>query len=261
LLSIMFRQTGGNSADITRDEICWQYYHNELNEDRFNYLLEVGKYSLPAKPRHIPLQKHLLDSLSSQQVRRPFVFSISSVDEGSVKKKSQQRIMAAMNDITMLIRQKHYGNITNIYKLQSQIEQLKQALQREPQNEKEFESMRMMEMQLPYMEIEINHLIEVIKAEDSIDEKQIEQLQRYYRYSHKDIEEERAQKLMIKLRRDLNIKGKSGNNFISHIVTGKQYYYVDYIQGEKWPRMDNVSSTKIRYPKILTSHGYKMVHG
>jgi len=166
-----------------------------------------------------------------------------------------------MNDITMLIRQKHYGNITNIYKLQSQIEQLKQALQREPQNEKEFESMRMMEMQLPYMEIEINHLIEVIKAEDSIDEKQIEQLQRYYRYSHKDIEEERAQKLMIKLRRDLNIKGKSGNNFISHIVTGKQYYYVDYIQGEKWPRMDNVSSTKIRYPKILTSHGYKMVHG
>ena len=74
-------------------DICWKYYFNEPDEEKHQFLLTTGDNNrLPVYYYHIPLQRTLIDTLVSQQVNRPYNFSIALSDKDSVSSKYENQI-------------------------------------------------------------------------------------------------------------------------------------------------------------------------
>lgn len=245
-----YHSIGSGNVDFKVDKECWDLYHNKVNPARFNYLLKVGNYSLPARPRHIPLQKHLIDSLSSQQRHRPFVFSLVVTNEEAIKDKGLKLLREFIDKVWLYIHQKHYGNIQKINSIDQKMMQLRQMMEQKPESQEAVMEQQQIKMQLPQIETVLTQMKEQIEMDDKVDQDTMNEYERYYRYGNKDIKEELAEKVMRKLRSSLNVKRKSTLNFISQCVTGKQYYYVDYIQGDRFPRYETLDTTKVLYPKI-----------
>ena len=232
------------------DKECWDLFHNKINSNRFDYFLKVGNFDLPAKPRHIPMQKHLLDSLSSQQARRPFVFSVIVTNNEAIRDKGISQIEDFVNKMDKHIRQNHFINVMRLRQMSERSQQLRQLVQKEPQDMQEALIQQQIVSSLPQLESQISFITETIEQDDGLNQELQDEFDRYYRYGRKDYKEEMAQNIMLKLRQQLSLKKKSTENFISKVVTGKEYYYVDYVEGERWPRYVPIETTKVLYPKI-----------
>jgi len=119
----------GKPASEEKAEIlCWNYFNNQMQKSRFNYILKKGKFHLPANARHIPEQRHFLDSLISQQSKRPFVFSVMCFQSDHVAEKNYDLIMQQIQTMRQIIRQR----IINIDSQISQVDQKMQSLQTNP---------------------------------------------------------------------------------------------------------------------------------
>jgi len=233
----------------------WSYYNDEIDPTRFDYLTKIGDYELPSKPVHIPLQRHLIDSLVSQQARRPFSFSICSVDQESIIGKYNDKIKDIGNAYDMTIRGKVTDLLTQRQQLEMQLSKMQQIANPQPDEsgqvspEAQQQAMQVQE-QLPMIQTQMSQIFEKFDAEITLSSDQLEEINVRNTYTNKDVNEDLAQKVLLKLRQTLDIEKKSTANFRVQQVTGKQYYFVDYVEGHKFPIFETVDPIKVRYPKI-----------
>lgn len=238
-----------------RDFEAWCYFHNIWNEEIYSYLTEFGNssnnepvYALPARLRHIPIQRSKLDVLISRQKLRPFNFSIYATDNESINTKFQSKI----NNYIDLIDSRLYEKHSQLQLIEQDYESKKQeiynVISQQPQTEEQANQIQQVKMQLPMIISQIEMAKHKIQKADLITKKDLDNLDRYYKYKVKDYKEELAQKILFKLRQELDIERKSNVNFVSHIVTGKQAYYVDYEQGNKYPKFETLNSSYVYFP-------------
>ena len=75
----------GSATSKTQDVVCWNLF-NELQDDTsMDYLRKYGNYEIPAKARHIGIQRPKINYLRSIQARRNFVFSVYLSDNASIE--------------------------------------------------------------------------------------------------------------------------------------------------------------------------------
>ena len=237
-----------SAGDKTRDLDCWDMYNEFYDETEFDYLRKIGDYELPAQVRNVGKQRPKINLLSSQQSKRPFIFSVSTIDDKSLKRKYANQMHDWLGRLDQRLTERDIMLNTNIQQILQQEQQLQQFLQEEPQSEEQAQQQQQVQQMLPQITGQIKGIKSALENSLAFNTEEMDKIKQYYKYDFKDIEEEMAQKLAIKLRERLNLREKSVKNFINQCVTGKQAYYVDYLPGEKLPRFESVNTQKIYYP-------------
>lgn len=239
-----------NASYKETDRESWELYNGNINEHNYDYLRKFGTYEVPAFVRFIPIQRHYIDVLKAQQIRRRFPMSVYITDEELVKQKHTEKIRASINAaITQYERTSgQYGAI--IENITSQVQQVQQMMQQEPENEEQAQQLQELKTQFPYIKNEFNVLIASYNRAKKLKEKDTEKLNTYYRREYKDHKEVVAQKLKVKLDKELGVKEKAVTAFINQVVTGTHYYYTDYKEGHRLPTFEALNSLKVYYPEI-----------
>jgi len=255
-----------------KDLECWDGYNEIDNEASFEYLTKIGENVLPARVRHIGIQRPKINYLAARQAKRPFNYSIILVDNCSLKKKQEDINKIIFGKIKVKAQERAYllnvslGKIEQQkQKIQQQLQQLQQAIenpqvdpnqkdnpeyQQQVQQQQEMLQQQYQELndKMPEIQENIQMIQDSLMEEVFFNNKELEDLKRYTRYTYKDIKEELAQKVTKDLINQSDIKRKSKNNFVSSLVTGKEAYFVDQIPGETKPRFDTIPDIKVYFP-------------
>ena len=239
-----------SQTSIKNDIINWSYYNNNPNKKKYEYLVQKGNARLPMYTVHIPCQRPICDTLISQQARRTWQFSVVATDKESIKSKWEAKQKAFLNAKKELYKQKIDEYNDGVFQVQQQIQQIEQMLQKEPQSEEEAQQIMQLKQQYPMIKKEFDKVFKQFYEEIEISEKTKKDIEHYYSYKYKDLREEIAEKLMIKMRKEYEVKSKSIENMRQNIVIGKEAYLV--YCNEKTNELDYevLDRINVKYPII-----------
>ena len=257
------KNTPDKGFDYEDQDMCWKYYFNEPDEKKHNFLITTGDNNrLPVYYYHIPLQRTLIDTLVSQQVNRPYNFSVTLSDKDSVSEKYENQIkeylkFAMVNAEAKLKAISEYTEEiqTRVQQIEQQIQngyaQLQQAQESGQEIDPQYQQMiSQMEQQLPLIKKQAQKQLEQLQAQAVITEQDVEGIKKNQLMSYRDIKEIIAQKTMIKLREELKVEQKSKNAFISKVVAGSSRYFAYYDGKTKLPQFSVLNPKNVIYPKI-----------
>jgi hypothetical protein len=239
-----------SQTSIKNDIINWSYYNNTPNKKKYEYLIQRGDARLPMYTVHIPCQRPICDTLISQQARRTWQFSVVATDKESVRSKWEAKQKAFINAKKELYKQKLDEYNDNIFQIQQQIQQIEQMLQTEPQSQEEAEQIMQLKQQYPMIKREFDKILRQFYEEIDISEKTKKDIEHYYSYTYKDLREVISEKLMIKMRKQYEIKAKSIESMRQNIVIGKEAYLVYCDEKTNELNYEVLDRINVKYPII-----------
>lgn len=249
-IALYLSKSGVTMESKKIDGEYWRYYNNEFPKGRFNYFLKFGNHTLPAKPRHIPLQRHLIDLLISELTTRPREFKVTTIDEESVDAKYEAIIKGTVNDLFDGMLKLKMASTTSVSTIEQKIDQVQQLMQQEPQTEEEALEVQRMKAVLPGIIAQMQSVqMKAVKQEDVVNDL-IQDVEMYYGVTYKEYKEEIAESILKNLYRNLKIRQTEKKSFRTKTVTGKQAYYVDQLDDERHPRFEALHDMKLYYPYI-----------
>lgn len=222
-----------NGIDRTIDEMCWAMYNNSHNLKEYDYLRKYGDYELPAHVRHIPIQRPYCEFLTSRHINQPFNFWTSAIDKTSLVEKHDNQLDKQWKFYEQMFNVRYNSYTAKIQTLEMQRQQLVQQLQLQPQTPEQQNALQQGQMMLPQINAAIDSAIQQINDMQVMDQKIMDNLKMAQRYTDREVFEQWAQIACRSLRQRNDIKSKSTQNFIANIVTGKEYWFVDYDYGTK----------------------------
>ena len=227
--------TAASSVSRMVDTKCWQLYNNYTDIREFEYLTKIGGNDLPAKFQHIPAQRPKLNYLIGRQLERPFQFSVSAVDNSSLIKKKEARTKFYVEKYIASFRGQYNQIEGQLKEILEKKQELEQQLQQKPENEEQHQAQLQAKKAFPQIEAQIETIRQTLQDTEVFTMQNIRKLDQLQRYTNKDFIEITAQKAMKSYMQSLNVKQKGVQNFTASMVTGKEYYYVDYRPGDKLP--------------------------
>ena len=243
-------QKSMTGADRKQDITCWAYYHNKINPSDTEYLTKIGDSYLPANVRRIPRQRTYLDRLSSQQQRRPFVFSCVLTDKNSIEEKYLDQIKDYVDAIDDQAQYVHFETTFQISEIKNKIQDMQGMVQKQPASQQEASQIAEMKKALPKIMNDFQYAITMLEKKDALTTEQVESMKDYHKRSKKDWKEIAAQNTILKLRQELDINTESTASWINGMVVGREAYYVDYIEGNRLPVFKALDPLTIAYPLI-----------
>lgn len=215
-----------NRLAKAKDKFCYDLYNGVQNEGDFDYLRKVDDYEYPAKIRFVPLLRPKFDRLRAEETKRPFNYRVFTIDSNSVNDKNQkrfQKIVATMAANKKKVSLAYAEALQNIEQMKAQLVQARQQAAQEgtqidPQTEK---NLRAAERELEMGKFAISH-------ESLISEKELEDINIYFKYKYKDFLEIMAEKGIKYLMATQGLKDTFNRGFEDKLVTDKEIYYVDW---------------------------------
>jgi len=251
------RLAQSRSADVSRDITCWNYYNEHYDDSQFEYLTKSGNNVYPARLRRVGKQKPLINLLISTQATRKYPFSVNVLSKSYTEKKLKRRIMGFVDDIRQRLVDRMMQVESSMMAMEQSINQIREFVQQEPQDEQQAMMIGQAKAQLPQLEQQYNAIKNEMTIRSLYTKGELEDKERFYRYSSKDLIEEAAQILSGNLRKSLDIKRKSVVNIKSKFVTGKEYYYVNYTDGDTEIEFETLRAHDVFFPQ---SEGVAFVH-
>lgn len=249
------RMAASSSMSKRKDIECWNMYNEIYNERDFDYLRKIGQYEFPAKMRWIGVQRKGVNLLVSQQSRRLFPFSVTATDVESKKEKYEAKFWTFLNTIDQRVKQINSEYVKANILLDKNKQKMQEFLQQPIDENASLEEQQKLQQQkqqiqdsIPLVEQQLQEIKDQLKNQSLLSNKDIQKVEKFYRYDFRDLREQKAQAGMKKIRTKLNIKQKSIKNFISKVVTGKEYWFVELRDGEKLPTCRPVDTLKVYYP-------------
>lgn len=236
--------------DIKNDIINWSYYNNTPNKKKYEYLIQKGDARLPMYTVHIPCQRPICDTLISQQAMRTWQFSVIATDKESVYSKWEAKQKAYLNAYMEMYEQKIEEYEDNVFMIQMQMQQIEDMLQQEPQTEEEAQQIMQLREQFPMIRRQFDKILKQFYKEIGLTEKTKSDIEHYYSYTYKDLREMIAEKLMINMRRDYEVKSKSIENMKQNVVIGKEAYLVYCNEKTNELHYDVLDRINVKYPII-----------
>lgn len=235
---------------IKQDIINWSYYNNQPSSKKYEYLINKGDARMPMYTVHIPCQRPICDILISQQARRTWQFSTIAVDKESILSKwesKQKAFIAAQQEVN---ESKLEMIEDQVFEIQMQMQQIQEIMQKEPESEEEAQQIQQLQQQYPLIEREVGKIMKQFEKEMVVTQEKIDEIDHYYTHTYKDIREIIAQKLMIQVRRDFEVKKKGIENMRQNLVVGREVYlsYCDEKSNEMIYEV--IDSINVKYPKI-----------
>jgi len=245
-----------DSEGYTRKDIeSWRLFHNIYRPSDYYYFTRVKDekkdktYTYPARFRWIPIQRKNLNVLISQQALRPFVHTTRVSDDAGKKRKLYSSLMGAVDFLFEQYKNHEYQIVATKEQLELTRQEYLQVLSKEPQNEAELSEQTRIKYEMPKINAEFSKINDILGKQAIVNSKQIDKLARYYNYDFKDMVEETAEKISIKLRTVNRFREESTEVFTSKIVTGKGFYYVNHESGNKNVTIKAVDDISVIYPR------------
>lgn len=215
-----------NRLAKAKDKFCYDLYNGVQNEGDFDYLRKVDDYEYPAKIRFVPLLRPKFDRLRAEETKRPFNYRVFTIDSNSINDKNQkrfQKIVATMAANKKKVSLAYAEALQNIEQMKAQLNQARQQAAQEgtqidPQTEM---NLRAAERELEMGKFAISH-------ESLISEKELEDINIYFKYKYKDFLEIMAEKGIKYLMATQGLKDTFNRGFEDKLVTDKEIYYVDW---------------------------------
>jgi len=240
-----------NDDPMSKDVECWKMYHNTFEDHKYDYLRKYGDYVLPSSVRRIPLQKHFIKLLVSQEARRNAFFSIVAIDEDAQEERFQKRANEYVQKFMFRIKKAAQQRSRNLQEMESGLAEMKQKIQSfQPQTEDDMMKLQEAIRVLSQFEVEVMDAREFIKIQDLFDERDLQDMEKYNLYTEQDWSEERVQKLYANLVEKLRIRSKRITAFERRCVIGRSAYYVDFVPGLKDPVFEVLNPMMVYYPQI-----------
>lgn len=209
-----------------KDKFCYDMYNGVQNEGDFDYLRKVDDYEYPAKIRFVPLLRPKFDRLRAEETKRAFNYRVFTIDSQSVNDKNQkkfEKIISTMAANKAKVSQAYKEALQNIDDITAQIQAARQQAVEEV-GEVPVE----LEQQLRAAERELQMGKYVISHNNLISEKELQDIETYFKYKFKDFLEVMAEKGLKYLMATQNLKDEFNLGFEDKLVTDKEYYYCDW---------------------------------
>lgn len=119
-----------------KDTLCWNIYHGNFENKKFDYLTKVEGFTYPAKFRNIgaELVRSKLNLLESRQARREFRFKAIAMDERSLKLKVENRVKAYLDSVKGMYQDQEQFLQEQIQSVQDALGDLEAQVQAQPQD-------------------------------------------------------------------------------------------------------------------------------
>lgn len=220
------------SYKLHEDDELWSYYNNDFPADKFNYLTQYGEFVLPAQVRHFPIQRPYVNYLSSRQVRRPFLFKTKASNKESKIQKRLAFIEQLLDELKMQMSVITMQETIQFQQVQSQFQQISQYAQQQPKDEVEAARIQEAKQILPMLQMQIQVMQMQMNNNKEKYQRVIDHTIKNKRKDIVDHIEEKCTKLIKNAIDKMGIRSVSLHNFITEVVTGKQYTYVDKCNGK-----------------------------
>ena len=226
------------TTEKQKDAFSRRIYQNTSRSSDFDYLyrnldkkvkqksgaIKTITLKQPAKVRHIPIVSSKLRALISREKMRPFKVRTFAVDRGAVDRKSKARAKEVIDIFNQRITER-----INAIELQRQlIEQKRQVMA-------QYEEIPEAQEMVMQMNMMLANLQQQIDRELSLEKEEFDKINKYYKYSHRDIQEIFALKLVNSYIENNRLRTVFNQAFEEKLVTDKPVYYVDYIKGNPEP--------------------------
>ncbi len=236
---------------MNKDIECWKMYHNTFEDSKYDYLRKFGDYVLPSSVRRIPLQKHFIKLLVSQEARRNAFMSIVATDEDAQEERFEKKASEFIHSFIFKLEKASQERSKTLQEMESALKEMRDKIsQFQPQNEQEMAQLQEAIKIQSHFEVEVMDARQYFKLQDLFDTRDKEQLEKYNLYTNQDWNEERAQKLYSKLIEKLRIRAKRIIAFERRCVVGRCAYYVDAIPGVADPIFEVLNPAKVFYPQV-----------
>lgn len=234
-----------------KDVECWKMYHNTFEDAKYDYLRKFGNYVLPSQVRRIPLQKHFIKLLVSQEARRNAFFSIVAIDEDAQAERFAKKASNYVQSFLLKVKKAAQQRSRTLQEMETALKDMRDKIsQFQPQTEEDYKKLQEAIKIQSHYEVEVMDAREFFKLQDIFDDRDIEELEKYNLYTEQDWKEERVQKLYHQLTEKLRIRSKRITAFERRCVIGRSAYYVDCIPGMADPIFETLNPMKVYYPQI-----------
>lgn len=232
-----------SNAEKAKDRFCYRFYNNVWEQREFDYITKVGDYTYPARVTFTPIVKQDLEYLRSNMARRPFLFRIFAVDESAMDRRQKAEKKKRIELILRKIREKA-ENIMSIQRQEIERQQmLGQMMQQEPETEEQASQLEQLRAQWPEIEKQFNLLMANIRDEMKLNDKELEQVEKFMNYTYKDFVEEAAYDCFEEAIQKLKMLYERVKAFTDKIICGKSVFLVDYKPGDKNPTFKRLQPT------------------
>jgi hypothetical protein len=241
-----------DGSDKKKEMFCYDFYEGNYSESNFRYLTEITeddpdsgryglKYQYPAKMRFINMIKPKLESLNSPLILQPDSFKIIAVDQNTIKKKLNKRIKTVIDELdnkisTVLMELKIMRD-----QMMSKNQELQQFLQKEPESQEEAQQQQQMRQLLPIINNQMDMAADMIDAKLRFTDDEKEKISMYNKKNAVDIAEIYMQKGLQFFFDKNTFKYEEVRAFRDKKITGKELYFVDLEEGQKWPTFERLS--------------------
>lgn len=237
--------------DKRTDQICWNMYNKVFNKHDYGYLYKEGDHVLPAKIRMLGYQRSYCNVLISQQARRPFPFSVVTVDTDSIEKKHEKKVRMIVEKSIAEMKGVYYQTMASRKKLQQEREKIMQIISQEPENEEMAAMQSQIQEVLPDIESTFEIMDDQLQRAGSLTKEELDKIEHYARYDMLDRAEEIAIAFLKKAETEDRVKKAATDAFRRQVVTGKHYYYVDIAPGKRSPIFKVLDEQKAYYPRSV----------
>lgn len=223
--------------DKKKDYFCQKYFDGKIDDSDYDYLRKIDDYEMPAKVRFIPIVRQNLNHLISLESRRAFNFKVYASDKDSLKGRLEKETLDIIGVIDQNMTNKSLILQAQQQRMDQQKQQLQAMLQKEPESEQEQMQMKALQDMMPMLIAEIDSAKAGMDREIYISKQEIQRIEKYYKYDYNDFIEEKAQGL-IKFgaeSTEVSIKAAGIDGFRDKMITGKEIYFVDLPEGNRYP--------------------------
>lgn len=236
------------SEDKKRDELCYKIFNSDYN-DETDYLTQYGDYVLPAKMRWIPIIRPKLQRFFSLETRRSLQVKVFAVDESSINKRLEKKKQDQKRVLREQAGQRSAEVTNNIITLQQLSQQL--ATLAESENPEDQEKAAQLQQQLPIIDNQIKEAINIYSLDQLVNQKDIEEIERYYKYDYKSIIEKNFEVALMNAIDREKLNELKVSALMDKYVTGKEYYFVDWIPGNSNPTVKKYDSSRVYYDREI----------
>jgi len=244
-------ESGTVRSRMERLQYCRALWNDELDDARFDYLYnkvtkrvtdentgldEILTMEMPAKVRNIPIVRSKLQALISKEVSRPLIAKVMGMTEDMADKKLDRIKDDVLNKQMEKINQKRDSQNAQQALIQQQ-QQLIQEMAQDPQAQQ----------LIMQMQAEIEKIQEVLNRDIVITSKEVETIKEYYKYSHKEFEENLASQALEEYIDSKRLRIYTNEAFKELMINGEPVWYCNWEPGLPEPETRLVRAEHIWY--------------
>lgn len=213
---------------VNRSITCWNMFNSDVSNSDKEYLNRYGDYYLPAKVPFNSIVKDNIEWIVSRYINRPFVFSVKTVDQRSLRRKKDEQIKAyfkAIDDKSKAVIDEIQAQMQLI---NAEKQRIQSVLQQQPENEEHAMQLQQLQQQMPVINAQFEKAIYLLNRELKLTEEERNKIDQNFKYSYQDLVEIKAKKLLLSEKELLKVDRENKKGFFEMNVTGAPYLYVDY---------------------------------